>query len=105
MGNYSTLGFNTNMQYELTSEDKGFIEYAANYIHDALKGNPDYVVSHFITGYENIGYLHVKSYFCLTEMKHSTPDFLASNSEWFIFCYGLKEKYEEEKSNERETGD
>ena len=103
MNDYGTLGFNANTQYELTSDDADFIEYAANYIHEALKGNADYIVNHILLNYENTGYLDVILW--PLETNNSTPEFLTSISEWIIFCLQLKKKYEEEKSNEREAGD
>ena len=103
MNDYGTLGFNTNIQYELTSDDADFIEYAANYIHETLKGNTDYVDNHILLNYESSGYLDV--FICPLKTNNLTPDFLTSNGEWIIFCLHLKKKYEEEKTNEREAGD
>jgi hypothetical protein len=97
MNDYKDLGFNGNVQYELTSENHDFIEYVANKIHEKLKGHPDYINNHVILYYENAGYLDVIVW--PLEATVATPDFLISNSNWLLFCVALKKKYEGEKSN------
>ena len=97
MNDYGTLGFNTNIQYELTSDDADFVEFAANYIHEILKGNSDYIDNHVLLNYENAGYLDIIIW--PIEMNNLTPEFLTSTGEWIIFCWRLKLKYEEEKEN------